>query len=136
MAFKKIDDLLAFVKSEEAHIDWGKIINDTGKTSVACADKLLSTKAEQRFVGGVANLYLNNRLLSYVAAREGKGGVLEAHLGCGWLFARGYTTYEAQNAIIVAARRMVATLNKTYGASFQVPKPEHVGSAEPFMVRT
>ena len=73
-------------------------------------------------------------LENYIAKREGKTGLLEGHLACGWMFTQGFQTYENQSGLIVAARQQVNELNNRYGTSFVVPEPESHGSAAPFMI--
>lgn len=133
MAIERVDELFAFIAREEKHIDLGHL-KDVSETSVACGDPLLDSQSSWRLVGGAIYLYLNNHLDEYISRREGKCGLLEGHLACGWMFTQGYQTYEGQSGLIVATRQQVGELNRQYGASFVVPEPGHIGSAAPFMI--
>ena len=95
---------------------------------------LINSPASWRLVGGIVYLYVKDRLQTYISRREGKGGILEGHLACGWMFTMGYQTYESQSGLIIASREQVEYLNKKYDATFVVPEPEMHGSAAPFMI--
>lgn len=130
---RTLTDLFEFVQHKEALIDWSKMTN-VNETTVACGDPVLDHYAEWLLVGGVANIYLSGRLAEYISLREGKKGILEGHLGCGWMFTRGYRTYDAQRDLISTVRYEVQKLNKEFNSGFVVPKPNHLGSAAPFMI--
>lgn len=133
MGFEREDQLFAFIAKEENHIDLNHL-TEINETTVACGDPLLDSPASWRIVGGAVYLYKKGYLNEYIARREGKSGVLEGHLACGWMFTQGYQTYESQSGLIVATRERVGELNRIYGASFVVPEPNHTGSAAPFMI--
>ncbi|OGM20528.1 hypothetical protein A2714_04020 [Candidatus Woesebacteria bacterium RIFCSPHIGHO2_01_FULL_38_9] len=133
MGIETEEQLYRFIAKEEKQIDY-RHLNRINETAVACGDPLIQSRAAWRLVGGVVKLHLNGFLLPYVSKREGKGGVLEGHLACGWMFTQGYQTYEAQSGLIVAAREEVQDLNKQFGTSFVIPEPHRHGSAAPFMI--
>lgn len=127
-----VSDLIAFVGEKESHIDLSNLHNPRVLT-VGCGDPLLDHYADWLLVGGVAYLYQKGHLTTFVSARRGKGGILEGHLACGWMFVNGFTSYESQRGLMVEVRQEVQYLNSQFNTSFVVPEPGHIGSAAPFM---